>query len=154
MPDRAGDGSVAELDSVAGRTQQQAAPAHVAAAHEVGREQEPFSEDLEKRRHVFVRRDRAEKDGLRLGAAVPAKMPQTALEGPPEGGLGSRDGDSTLRPEILDAEPRLGDEKAGSGRDDEARIRREARRVGEFSPEIKTRDEGEDVSETRAGGRS
>src|SRR5438874_1000845 len=62
--DRAGDGDVGEFASFTRGTQEQAAPAHVTAADEIAREDQPVAKSVEEDIAIFRRRDAAEENGV------------------------------------------------------------------------------------------
>src|SRR3954466_2879651 len=58
---------VIQFATIDGATQQQTAPAHVAAPHEISRETETLSEMREEHVHVFGGGDAAEENDLTVG---------------------------------------------------------------------------------------
>src|SRR5262249_2761355 len=144
MPDCAADRTVRELGSRTRRAKEQPAPAHVPAAHEVDRKEQPVLEDVEQQVHVLVAGDAAQEHDLdtreprREGARVPLQGPTIAavVEVDPDlcPGIEVARPDAPLR---LDQARAWGDDPGGT----------EAPRVGELPAKVEATGEGEDVPE-------
>jgi hypothetical protein len=148
----AGDGNIIQLTAIHGTTQEQSAPAHVAAADKIRRETEPRAEMLEKDIGVFGRGDAAEENDLAIGRQFFCEPLHVALERRAVTRVVFMNVDLGKLEKICETDRRERRDEAACRGDDKDRRppssrRRKGIRVSEFSPEVEAAQESENLSE-------
>jgi len=92
VPDGAADRDAFEWRPGTRAAQEQAAPAHVAAAGERGGEEQAVAKDVEERAHVLVGGDAAEQDDLVVGCQSAVQRGRIPYQGAANAGSASSTG--------------------------------------------------------------
>ena len=154
MAHGAGDRGVGELAALARAAKQKAPAAHVAASHEIGREEQTGSEHVDEQIDVLARGDASEQNDLGSAARPPAEAARVAFERFPVERVFRMDVDFGEGPQILESDGRVDGDESPRRRDDE-RSRglplrsREALRILQLASEIQAGEKCEDLAERR-----
>ena len=133
--------------------EQEGAAAHVAAAHELGREQQVIAEHARQRLDVLVAGDAAQQHEAGVGAVGALEGHGVLDQRLREAAVAGVDGDLGPGPQALERDRLVQETQALAGADDEPAGQAggraaEAFGVGHLAPEIEATDEAEEGAES------